>query len=110
MQTAEGCTGDEGPYKGRPIDKRYDFTEEEWNAFKFETWKLFDSLYRPKKPEIHLLTNSGNQGQYVEWLRENMPHWWRKAGNAGHGYQLNNERDMMAFFDPLINHPGIGRR
>ena len=108
VQTAEGCTGDEGPYKGRPIDKRYDFTEEEWNAFKFETWKLFDSLYRPKKPEIHLLTNSGNQGQYVEWLRENMPHWWRKAGNAGHGYQLNNERDMMAFFDPLINHPESG--
>ena len=37
-----------------------------------------------------------------------MPHWWRKAGNPGHGYQLNNERDMMAFFDPLINHPESG--
>ena len=37
-----------------------------------------------------------------------MPNWWRKAGNHGHGYQLNNERDMMAFFDPLINHPESG--
>lgn len=109
VQTAEGCTGDEGPYKGRPIDKRYDFSEDEWNAFKFETWKLFDALYSAKKPEIHLLTNSGNQGQYDEWLKKNMPHWWRKAGNPGHGYQLNNERDMMAFFDPLINHPESGK-
>ena len=37
-----------------------------------------------------------------------MPNWWRKAGNPGHGYQLNNEKDMMAFFDPLINHPESG--
>ena len=48
VQTAEGCTGDEGPYKGRPIDKRYEFPEDEWNAFKFETWKLFDQLYRER--------------------------------------------------------------
>ena len=108
VQTAEGSTGDEGGYKGQPIDKRYELPEDRWNAFKFQTWKLFDELYRDKKPPIHVLANSGNQGQYDEWLRRNMPHWWRKAGNPGHGYQLNNEKDMMAFFDPLINHPELG--
>ncbi len=108
IQTAEGCTGDEGGYKGNPIDPRYELPEEKWNAFKFETWKLFDELYRGKKPPIHILTNSGNQGQYDRWLRDNLPQWWRKAGNPGHGYQLNNEKDMMAFFDPLINHPESG--
>jgi hypothetical protein len=108
VQTAEGSTGDEGGYKGQPLDARYALPEDRWNAFKFETWKLFDALYRDKKPEIRILANSGNQGQYDEWLRRNMPQWWRKAGNPGHGYQLNNEKDMMAFFDPLINHPESG--
>jgi len=109
IQTAEGCTGDEGGYKGRPLEKRFELPEDRWRAFKFETWKLFDQLYREKTPPIHILTNSGNQGQYVEWLERNLPHWWRKAGNAGHGYQLNHEKDMMAFFDPVINHPESGR-
>jgi hypothetical protein len=110
VQTAEGCTGDEGGYKGQPLEARYELPEDRWNAFKFDTWKLFDELYRNKQPRIGLLTNSGNQGQYDEWLRINMPHWWRKAGNPGHGFQLNNEKDMMTFFDPLINHPESGQQ
>ena len=61
IQTAEGSTGDEGGYKGRPLDPRYELPEDRWNAFKFETWKLFDELYRDKKPPIHILANSGNQ-------------------------------------------------
>jgi len=105
VQTAEGTTGDEGGYKGKPLDKRYVMPREKWDAFKFETWRLFDRLYRPKKPKIHLLINSGNRGQYNDWLLDNIPDVWRKAGNPGHGYQLNNERMMMAFLDPLINHP-----
>jgi len=108
VQTAEGTTGDEGGYKGEPLDKRYEMPEEQWTAFKFETWKLFEELYANKKPKIYLLTNSGNFGQYNEWLIKNMPHWWRKAGNPGHGYQLNNEAFMLSFFDPLINHPETG--
>lgn len=108
VQTAEGTTGDEGGYKGEPLDERYVLPEEQWRAFKFETWKLFDSLYRPKSPAIHILTNSGNARQYFDWLQENMPDWWRKAGNPGHGFQLNNEKDMLAWFDPLINHPESG--
>ena len=109
IQTAEGTTGDEGGYKGNPLDSRYELPEEKWNAFKFETWRLFDSLYRPKTPKVHLLINSGNRGQYNDWLNKNLPDAWRKAGNPGHGYQLNDERFMMAFFDPLINHPESGR-
>ncbi len=105
IQTAEGTTGDEGGYKGDPLDEKYQLPPGQWTAFKFETWKLFDSLYRPKRPPIHLLINSGNGGQYNDWLNQNLPDAWRKAGNPGHGYQLNDEKNMMAFFDPLINHP-----
>jgi hypothetical protein len=106
LQTAEGTTGDEGPYKGTPLNPKYDFSEEDWNAFKFKTWRLFDELYYPKSPRIFLLINSGNRGQYHDWLMENIPDTWRKAGNPGHGYQLNTETRMMDFLDPIINHPG----
>lgn len=103
VQTAEGATGDEGGYKGEPLDKKYVLSEEKWRAFKFETWRLFDRLYSAKKPAIRLAINSGNNGEYNNWLNTNLPHAWRKAGNPGHGYQLNDETAMMAFFDPLIN-------
>jgi len=103
VQTAEGTTGDEGGYKGKPLDPKYELPEDQWRAFKFETWRLFDSLYRPKVPKIHLLINSGNAGQYHDWIMQNMPDTWRKAGNPGHGYQLNEELRMMRFLDPIIN-------
>jgi hypothetical protein len=106
LQTAEGTTGDETAYKGTPLNPEYIIGEEEWNAFKFKTWHLFDELYRPKSPRIFLLINSGNKGQYHDWIMENIPDTWRKAGNPGHGYQLNQETGMMAFLDPIINRPG----
>jgi hypothetical protein len=106
MQTAEGTTGDEGPHKGTPLNPEYIIEEEDWNAFKFKTWRLYDELYRPKSPRIFLLINSGNRGQYHDWLMTNIPDTWRKAGNPGHGYQLNSETRMMDFLDPIINHPG----
>lgn len=107
LQTAEGTTGDEGGYKGDPLDPRYELPEDQWSAFKFETWKLFDSLYRPKQPKIHLLINSGNKGQYHDWIMAHMPDTWRKAGNTGHGYQLNDELKMIEFLDPLINRRNV---
>lgn len=103
IQTAEGTTGDEGPYKGQPLDKRYRMSEDDWNAMKFDAWRLFDELYSVKEPKIHLLINSGNKGQYHDWIMGNMPDTWRKAGNPGHGYQLNDEMKMVEFLDPLIN-------
>lgn len=107
LQTAEGNTGDEGGYKGQPLNPAYRLPEPEWNAFKFETWKLFASLYAPKQPKIHVLINSGNQGQYHDWLMANMPDTWRKAGNPGHGYQLNDEMAMFRFLDPVINRRNV---
>lgn len=107
LQTAEGTTGDEGGYKGEPLDPRYALPNDKWVALKFETWQLFKDLYEKKEPKIHLLINSGNQGQYHDWLMKNMPDTWRKAGNPGHGYQLNDEMMMFEFLDPIINYPNI---
>ena len=107
IQTAEGTTCDEGGYKGEPLDSRYELPEDKWREFKFETWRLFEQLYKAKTPKIHLLINSGNQGQYHDWIMQNMPDTWRKAGNPGHGYQLNNELSMMAFLDPIINRRNV---
>lgn len=107
IQTAEGTTGDEGPFKGQPHEEQYRFGEHDqrWLDLKFETWLLFKELYEKKQPPIRILINSGNAGQYHDWIMKNMPDTWRKAGNPGHGYQLNNEMDMIAFLDPVINHP-----
>lgn len=108
IQTAEGTTGDVGGYKGDPVDPKYNLPDDKWNAFKEETWELFDRLYRPKQPPIHLLINAGNELEHSAWLNQRLPNAWLKAGNPGHGYQLNDEKHLLAAFDPLINHPESG--
>ena len=83
IQSAEGSTGDQGAYKGRPLDDKFVLSENDWNQFKRETWLLLDELYRDKKPKIQALItvtsreniSEGNSG----WLLEHLPHVWRKA-------------------------------
>ena len=65
IQTAEGTTGDVGPYKGEPLDKRYVMPEEEWNALKFRAWLLYDELYRDKQPKKTLFPETMPVGKDV---------------------------------------------
>jgi hypothetical protein len=105
MQTAEGTTGDEGPYKGIVKDNKYSISDSDWLAFKQRAWELWYSQYKGKSPPIKLLINQGNDGQYEEWLNEHMPDIWRKVGHVGHGYQLNSEQEQLALFGDKLNNP-----
>ncbi len=89
--SAEGSTGDVTPYKGRPDNDAYNITEDQWFAFKKDTWLYLHKLCQSAAPHLNLLVNQGNDGRYFNWLVENIPNVWMKAGNISHTYQFNGE-------------------
>lgn len=118
FQSAEGSTGDEGPYHGEVTNGdnfKINRSSTEWIQFKQDAWQHLYDLYNPPTPltpKIHLLVNCdpedpedlGNGGAGT-WVQENIENTWRKASNAGHGYQLNEEKDIKRQFNYLINTP-----
>ncbi|MDQ1296293.1 MAG: hypothetical protein QG611_271 [Bacteroidota bacterium] len=94
VQTAEGTTGDEGPYKGIPFDTNYRFSEKDqrWIDLKINAWRIYKEIYSNMNPPIQLLINSGNSQQYEGILDTLVPDVWKKSGHPGHIYQFNGEK------------------
>ena len=100
VQTAEGTTDDEGPYKGVPYEEKYRFCDEHgngelWVNLKKEAWKIYHDRYSTMNPPIPLMVNSGNQLQYEALLDTISPCAWKKSGNPGHIYQFNGEKSYI---------------
>lgn len=100
IQTAEGTTGDEGPYKGMPYNANYRIsneggTGEQWVNLKIDAWRIFRDKYTTMNPPIRLLINSGNQQQYEAILDTLIPDAWKKSGHPGHIYQYNGEKTYI---------------
>lgn len=91
IQSAEGSTGDGWPYKGKPLDLKYDITRTEWTPFRFETWKRYsDALSINGNTVVPLLVNydSCTEEEY-EWLLKNMQVVGLKNGMFSHGYHIS---------------------
>ena len=100
VQTAEGTTGDEGPYKGVPYEKKYRISDENgtgegWVSLKRDAWRIFRDKYMTMNPPIRLLINSGNTQQYDAILDTLVPDAWKKSGHPGHIYQFNGEKTYI---------------
>jgi hypothetical protein len=107
IQSAEGSTGDQGAYKGKPSEDKFAITPEQWSAFKQEAWLLLDNLYRTKQPAIHLLINVGTRDEITEgdsaWLLQHLPDAYRKATGPCQMYQMSDELRRFHCCDPLFN-------
>lgn len=100
VQTAEGTTGDEGPYKGIPYEEKYRIsseggTGEGWVNLKKDAWRIFRDKYTTMNPPVRLLINSGNQQQYEAILDTLVPDAWKKSGHPGHIYQYSGEKTYI---------------
>lgn len=112
IQSSEGSTGDEGPYKGgyvtgTPDSVKIARSSTGWINFRRAAWKKQDTLYQVPNynPFVHLLLNcdTGDPEDAGNWLQTNVPYAWRKANLAGHGYQFNGEAAKKASFKPLVD-------
>lgn len=93
VQCAEGSTGDGQPYKGNPLEAKYDISKEAWNDFRLEAWKR----YRDAVPGIPILVNSdANGGLESQWLLDNMDVIALKEGMFSHGYIVSDNGARLA--------------
>jgi len=99
VQAGFSSTGDYGPYHGDLIEKKYDIKKEDWMAYYKEMSTFYIQQYKDAQPPIRLLFNPSNDADksadLIEWITTNSPHALIKAGNTGHMYQINGEREQI---------------
>jgi len=101
LQSAEGSTGDGGPYKGEPINSVYDITKEQWSDFRIETWEKYKSAFtKDGELQLPLLTNyDSNEEKQYRWMLDSLPKaLGLKNGMFSHGYHISDAQERLANF------------
>ncbi len=99
VQAAEGSTGDGQPYKGRPIERKYEITEEQWGDFRIETWQAYQAAFQPADGslQVPLLVNGDANGPKENaWLLEHSRAFGVKQGMFSHGYLVSESQARLA--------------
>ncbi len=125
IQIKTGCTGDETPYKGTPIDRQYDLPRSApaWRDFRIDIFGLFVKVFQqdPAHPRIDLLFNAvgpvvGSDEDAVE-AREGFVKEWEwvtnhvggsfgiKNGALSRGHHLAGERALYEQWTPYLVDP-----
>ncbi len=95
LQSAEGSTGDGQPYKGNPLDSKYNIAKADWNDFRRETWMR----YQKALPGIPILVNSdANTEEETEWMFANLDVIALKHGMFSHGYHVSDNVQRLERF------------
>jgi len=118
IQVKTGCTGDECPYKGEPLDKNFDLPVKtpEWEKFRLETFALYAKLFNQDSDlKISLLLNNvdpptvGENTDYVEewnWATNTLKDGFGiKNGALSRGHHLSGERAATTTFLPYLVDP-----
>jgi hypothetical protein len=98
IQSAEGSTGDGQPYKGEPLDSRYNISGQDWNGFRRETWLRYQKAF----PGIPILVNSdANTEEETAWMFDNMDVIALKHGMFSHGYHVSDNIGRLEAFEAV---------
>jgi hypothetical protein len=101
VQSAEGSTGDGQPYRGHPLDPKYNISKSEWSDYRIETWKILVKAFSEEGDlQIPLLTNyDSNEDKEYNWMLTNLPKAIGiKNGMFSHGYHISNAQQRLANF------------
>lgn len=98
IQSAEGSTGDGQPYKSRPIDTKYNITEEQWGDFRIESWKVLTKALSDENGKIIkpiLVNYDANREKQNIWLKNNLSVIGLKNGMFSHGYHISETKQRL---------------
>ena len=98
IQSAEGSTGDGQPYKGDPLDSKYNISEEQWNDFRIEIWGIMKKALSNANGDLKipiLVNYDSNTEKEYNWLINNMPVIGLKNGMFSHGYHISDTKSRL---------------
>ena len=104
VQVCEGSTGDGYCYKGRPLDRRYAISREQWSSFRVKTWDVFKQAFQDgARPPVRLLVNAdSSRTEQHDWLMKNQISFGCKQGMFSHGYHISDGRSRLAAWGALL--------
>ena len=74
VQSDEGSTGDGDPYKGDPIDPKYNIIKQQWTDFRINAWDVMKKAFTNEKGELLkpiLVNYDSNTEKEYNWLINN---------------------------------------
>ena len=123
IQVKTGCTGDEVPYKGVAVEKKYDLPKSspEWREFRLATFAQFVQIFQetPGQPRIDLLFQDVGANDDFGETKSNSEEWeWVtnhvkgsfgiKNGALSRGHHLMGERSLYEqWTDYLVDPKGL---
>jgi hypothetical protein len=119
IQIKTGCTGDETPYKGKALDRKYHLPKSspEWLAFRLEIFALFAKLFdQGPDPRISLLFGSiagddenGEEGKNPkawQWVTSHITgSFGCKVGALSRGHHLSGEWSTVTTWQRYLIDP-----
>jgi hypothetical protein len=102
IQSAEGSTGDGGPYKGDPLDSKYTISNAEWGDFRMQTWEVFKKSFTNTKGVLVkpiLVNQDSNTEKEYNWLINNFPVIGLKHGMFSHGYDISDTKKRLNYWN-----------
>ena len=97
IQSAEGATGDEGPYKGDPVNPEYQYFKRAMEPVPDAGMgKIQAALTKDGIVQIPLMTNA-NRPEQFNWMLDNFPFAiGEKGGMFSHGYHISDAQERLA--------------
>ena len=110
VQVKTGCTGDEVPYKGNPLDTTYNITDSNWRVFRLNAFQEYKLIFNGGGGnKIGLLFNNIDPvAQPIEWqwVLNNITYGFGiKGGAYGRGHHLSDELDYKNTWTPYLLNP-----
>jgi len=91
VQAAEGSTGDGQPYKGKPLNEKYNITKEQWSLFRREAWQVYREAFA--KPLV--VNSDAFCSEEIDWLFKNCDAFGVKLGMFTHGYHVSGNKTRL---------------
>ena len=101
IQSAEGSTGDGSPYKGEPLDPKYNISNEQWGDFRINAWGVFKQAFTNQNGEQIkpiLVNQDSNTEKEYNWLLNNFNPIGLKHGMFSHGYDISDTKTRLEYW------------
>jgi len=104
VQSAEGSTGDGWGYKGKPLEKTYAISRQQWSDFRIATWEVYKTAFSiDGKLALRILVNDdANRDAEHAWLMKNLDAIGCKQGMFSHGYHISYTTERLARWQAFV--------
>jgi hypothetical protein len=115
VQVKTGATGDEEPFKGKPVDQQYSISQKEWLDFRLEAFNEFKRYFNDVADHKIALTfnrvDPEKNPKEFDWIMTKIDPaigFGIKGGAYNRGHHLSNEKSYKEkWYKYLVNPKGI---